>query len=109
LRLPLGGDPPFLYACLAERCPALRAGGRWVSNSFGCSIADGAAAGDACAANATAGRRTALAASAQSCIGVNQCAQQADVISAAAVAHGIMRCDKSDIGSTNKRGVLKNS
>jgi len=105
----LGGDPPFLYACLAERCPALRAGGGWVSNFFGCSIADGAAPRDACAANATAGRRTAPAASAQSSIGVNQCARQADVISAVAAAHGIMRCGKSDTGSTNKRGMLENS
>jgi hypothetical protein len=45
----------------------------------------------------------------QSCIGVNQYARQADVISAAAVAHCIMRCGKSDTGSTNNRGALKNS
>jgi hypothetical protein len=109
LRLPLGGDPPILYACLAERCPALRAGAVGCSNSFGSSIADGAAPLDACAANAIAGRRIAPAASAQSSIGVNQCGRQADVISAVAAAHGIMRCGKSDTGNTDKRGVLQNS
>jgi len=105
------GGRSALPLCLPRRTLSSAACGGAVgcSNSFGCSIADGAAPGDACAANVTVGRRTAPAASAQSCIGVNQCARQADVISAAAMAHGIMRCGKSDTGRTNRRGMLKNS
>jgi hypothetical protein len=58
LRLPLGGDPPLLYACPAERCPAQRAGGVWgrYSKPFGCLTAASAGWRCACVASATEGR-----------------------------------------------------
>jgi hypothetical protein len=64
---------------------------------------------DAYVAHATAGRRTARTARAQSYIDVNQYARQADGISSAAVVRCITRSGKSDIERTNRRGMLTNS
>jgi hypothetical protein len=99
LRVPLGGDPPLLYACLTARCPAQCAGGSWsCSKPYGYSTAASAGGRYTSAASATKSACTVHAA-VRKLADVGVSARRADGTRAASKGPSFTQPDNASTGS----------